>query len=146
MRQVAKMRYDIARYAEDRFGFTRHRGAKGEPSNARQRAGSPLATWPTGSSGPPPRARPHNDQVRKIAQALFPGARVSDRVLEGGRREPCSWVLRSSGGGSCPKCPTTWSLVRYSAIAGNCRISRSGGIGRFLAICFMKKGMPAPAH
>lgn len=29
---------------------------------------------------------------------------------------------------------------------GNCRINKSGGIGSFFAICFIKKAMPDAAH
>ena len=76
---------DIARSAEDMLGFTREKGTKGE--SAKRVAARRFAIGYLANSDQVcgPEGRPHNKHVSAIAQALFPGLDVSDRVLERGR-------------------------------------------------------------
>jgi hypothetical protein len=47
----------------------------------------------------------------------------------------------------CPEARHGWALFPAgSRTRGNCLISRSGGIGRLLAICLKKNATPARAH
>jgi hypothetical protein len=82
--------------------------------------------------------------------------RIALRAGLGGRA-PLGALLRAAGWPMAGRAPSGTALFQHpSALQGfqvaklagegKFRISKSGGIGSFLAICFMKKAMPEAAH